>query len=48
MIDAHARGLFPIEKVIRRYKVDDINTAAHDSESGATIKPVLVMDGAGS
>jgi aryl-alcohol dehydrogenase len=45
LIDAHVRGLFPVEKVIRRYKFDDINTAVRDSESGATIKPVLLIDG---
>jgi aryl-alcohol dehydrogenase len=44
LIDAHHRGRFPLEKVIRRYKFDDISTAMHDCESGRTIKPVLNMN----
>jgi aryl-alcohol dehydrogenase len=43
LIDAHDRGLFPFEEIIASYDFDDINTALNDSDTGATIKPVLVM-----
>jgi aryl-alcohol dehydrogenase len=46
LIEAHARGLFPLEEVIRRYEFEDIDTAMRDAESGATIKPVLLMNSA--
>lgn len=36
-------GLFPFEKLVRTYTLDEINQAEADSLSGATIKPVLVM-----
>ena len=37
------QGKFPLAKLITNYKLDEINTAAHDSESGACVKPVLVF-----
>jgi aryl-alcohol dehydrogenase len=43
MIEWHRRGQFPIEKLIKTYRLDQINEAQHDSESGATIKPVFVF-----
>ena len=45
LIALHRSGRFPIEALQRRYAFEDINAAAADATSGATIKPVLVMDG---
>lgn len=36
------RGRFPFDKMIRTYKLDDINLAFGDSASGETVKPVVV------
>jgi aryl-alcohol dehydrogenase len=44
LISLHRAGRFPFDELERRYAFDDINQAAHDASSGATIKPVLVMD----
>jgi aryl-alcohol dehydrogenase len=43
LLDLHAEGRLPLEKLIRIYDFDDINTAVADARSGATIKPVLVF-----
>lgn len=43
MIAWYKAGKFPFDKLIRRFAFDDINAAAHASESGAAIKPVLVF-----
>ncbi len=43
MIEWHRRGQFPIEKLIKTYRLDQINEAQHDSETGATIKPVFIF-----
>jgi aryl-alcohol dehydrogenase len=43
LIEWHRRGMFPIEKLVKTYRLDQINEAQHDSESGATIKPIFVF-----
>jgi aryl-alcohol dehydrogenase len=43
LLDLHAEGRLPLEKLIRTYDFDDIDTAVADAASGATIKPVLVF-----
>ncbi|WP_067699503.1 NAD(P)-dependent alcohol dehydrogenase [Nocardia jejuensis] len=43
LIEWHRAGKFPIERIVRSYPFAEINTAAHDAETGATIKPVLVF-----
>lgn len=43
MVEWHRRGQFPIEKLVKTYRLDQINQAQHDSESGATIKPIFVL-----
>ncbi|WP_199255921.1 NAD(P)-dependent alcohol dehydrogenase [Mycolicibacterium mengxianglii] len=43
LIDAHQRGLFPFDRILKQYAFDDINTAISDMEAGTVIKPVLVM-----
>ncbi|MET7722499.1 NAD(P)-dependent alcohol dehydrogenase [Streptomyces mirabilis] len=36
------RGLFPFEKLVRTYSLDDINQAESDAIAGTTVKPVLL------
>jgi len=43
LVELWAQGRFPLDKLIRTYKLDDINTAFADSESGAVVKPVVVF-----
>jgi aryl-alcohol dehydrogenase len=43
LLELHADGRLPIEKLIRTYDFDDIDTAVADAASGWTIKPVLVL-----
>lgn len=43
LIAAHARGEFPLEKVQRQYRFEDIAQAFADVESGETIKPVILI-----
>jgi aryl-alcohol dehydrogenase len=43
LIELHRQGRFPFDRLIKFYMLDEINQAAADSESGATIKPVLRM-----
>jgi len=35
-------GLYPFDKLVKKYEFEDINTAFADSESGGTLKPVVV------
>ena len=42
LLALHADGQLPLEKLIRTYDFDDIETAVADAASGSTIKPVLV------
>ena len=42
LLQLHARGELPVEKLIRTYRFGDFGRALRDAESGATIKPVLV------
>jgi aryl-alcohol dehydrogenase len=44
LLELHARGRLPVEKLIRTYGFGDLARAMRDAESGATIKPVLVFD----
>jgi aryl-alcohol dehydrogenase len=43
LLQLHARGALPVEKLIQTYRFRDIGHALRDAESGATIKPVLVF-----
>ncbi|QKH38902.1 NAD(P)-dependent alcohol dehydrogenase [Achromobacter pestifer] len=43
LIALHMQQRFPIDKLIRFYDFSQINEAAADSESGKTLKPVLLM-----
>ncbi len=41
LIELYERGRFPFDRIIRFYALDRINEAAHDSETGKTVKAVL-------
>ena len=43
LISYWQRGLFPFDRLLRTYALDDINQAEADSLSGATIKPVMLV-----
>jgi aryl-alcohol dehydrogenase len=43
LLELHAAGRLPVEKLIRTYPFDEIETAGADAASGAAIKPVLVF-----
>lgn len=41
LVELHAQGRFPFDKMVKFYSLDEINVAIHDSETGKTIKPIL-------
>jgi aryl-alcohol dehydrogenase len=43
LVDLYMQGRFPIDKLARYYPFTAINEAAHDSERGGAIKPILRM-----
>jgi aryl-alcohol dehydrogenase len=43
LVELWKQGRFPLDKLVRTYKLDDINSAFTDSESGVTVKPVVVF-----
>lgn len=43
LVELHAQGRFPFDKLVKFYSFDQINQAAEDSEKGGTIKPVIRM-----
>jgi aryl-alcohol dehydrogenase len=43
LVELHERGRFPVDRLLTFYDFDEIERAAHDAESGKTIKPVLRM-----
>ena len=43
LVELHMQGRFPFDRILSFYDLADINQAAADSETGATIKPVLRM-----
>lgn len=43
LIAAYRDGLFPLDRLQRTYPFEDINRAAADAMSGATVKPVLTF-----
>ncbi len=44
LIEHYRAGWLPMEKLVRTYPFTAIAQAAHDSETGAVIKPVLLME----
>src|ERR1051325_5300977 len=43
LVDLSMDGRFPLDRLVTRYDLADINRAAADAVSGATIKPVLIL-----
>lgn len=43
LLDLYMQGRFPFDRLVRFYDFDQINQAAADAESGATIKPLIRM-----
>jgi aryl-alcohol dehydrogenase len=44
LIDLFNRGLLPVDKIVTFFPFDEINRAIDEMESGAVIKPVLLMN----
>jgi len=44
LIQYHKEGKFPFDKLVKFYKFSEINKATADSNSGQTIKPILIID----
>lgn len=43
LIELHAQGRFPFDKLVRHYPQSEINQAFSDSEAGKALKPVVVF-----
>jgi aryl-alcohol dehydrogenase len=43
LVDLIMAGKFPIQKLVRFYKFEDINRALDDQHHGHTVKPILRM-----
>ncbi len=43
LIELYRQGRFPFDKLVKFYPFDEINEAVLDSESGATLKPILTF-----
>jgi aryl-alcohol dehydrogenase len=43
LVELWKQGRFPVHELIRTYRLDDINQAFADSETGVTVKPVVVF-----
>ncbi len=43
LLDLHARGRFPVDRLVRNYPFPEVAAAIADSLSGATVKPVLTF-----
>jgi aryl-alcohol dehydrogenase len=43
LLDLHAQGRFPVDRLVKNYPFGQLNRAIADSLSGATIKPVLTF-----
>jgi len=43
LISLYKKGLFPFDKLIKFYEMDEINQAVEDSEKGVTLKAIIRM-----
>ena len=43
LLELHARGRFPVDRLVRNYPFAEVNTAIADSLAGVTVKPVLTF-----
>ncbi len=46
LVQLYQQGRFPFDKLVKFYRLDQINEAAADSEKGITIKPIVRLGGA--
>ncbi|MDR0899387.1 MAG: NAD(P)-dependent alcohol dehydrogenase [Lactobacillaceae bacterium] len=44
LIDFYEKDLYPFDKLVKFYKLDEINQANADSNSGKVVKPVMIID----
>ena len=44
LLELHAQGRFPVDRLVKNYPFAELNTAIADSLSGQTIKPVLTFE----
>jgi aryl-alcohol dehydrogenase len=42
LADLVMQGQLPLHRLIKRYRLDQLDQAAHDMHSGITVKPVIV------
>ncbi|WP_410604769.1 SDR family oxidoreductase [Amycolatopsis sp. lyj-90] len=45
LVDLYVKGLLPVDRLVRTYRLDEINRAVSDARTGTTIKPVLLPSG---
>ena len=45
LVALHAQGRLPLERLVRRYALDELDAAAADMHHGRTVKPVVVFGG---
>ena len=43
LLDLNKMGRFPINKMVKYYKIIDISQAVEDSEKGRTLKAIITM-----
>jgi len=43
VLELHAAGRFPFERLVRTYRFEQINEAISDSIAGVTVKPVIIF-----
>jgi aryl-alcohol dehydrogenase len=43
LAELNAKGLFPFDRLVKFYNLEQINQAIEDSESGKTVKPIIRM-----
>lgn len=44
LVELHAQGRFPMDRLVKFYDLDGINDAAHAAEEGEAIKPILRVE----
>ena len=45
LVELYRQGRFPFDKLVKFYPFEELNQAMADSESGVTIKPIVLFDG---
>ncbi|WP_283169797.1 hypothetical protein [Curtanaerobium respiraculi] len=43
LVDYYKRGLFPFDRMVKKYPISEIERAFADSANGTAIKPVLMI-----